>query len=86
MLVVKTIDEYDENDFYELYDNSWSGAIDTLDDIKKNGLEEEFMQLLSDTFEGEEVDATELNDYIWFERSSIYESLGLNENGEKVEG
>ena len=36
MLVVKTINEYDKNDFYNLYDNSWSGAKDTLDDIKKD--------------------------------------------------
>lgn len=83
MLVVKTINEYGKNDFYNLYDNSWSGAKDTLDDIRNANLEDEFMDLL-DTYFGteEEVDDTELNDFIWFERSTIYEDLGLDENGE----
>lgn len=82
MLVVKTINEYDKNDFYNLYDNSWSGARDTLDDIKNADLEEEFMDLL-DTYFGteEELTDTELNDFIWFERDTIYEELGLDENG-----
>ena len=83
MLVVKTINEYGKNDFYNLYDNSWSGAKDTLDDIRNANLEDEFMDLL-DTYFGteEEVDDTELNDFIWFERDTIYEDLGLDENGE----
>ena len=83
MLVVKTINEYCKNDFYNLYDNSWSGARDTLDDIKNANLEEEFMQLLDEYFSTEEeVDDTELNDFIWFERDTIYKNLGLDENGE----
>ena len=82
MLVVKTINEYGKNDFYNLYDNSWSGAKDTLDDIKNANLEEEFMQLLDEYFgTEEEVDDTELNDFIWFERDTIYKNLGLDENG-----
>lgn len=82
MLVVKTINEYGKNDFYNLYDNSWSGARDTLDDIKNANLEEEFMQLLDEYFGiEEEVDDTELNDFIWFERDTIYKNLGLDENG-----
>lgn len=82
MLVVKTINEYDKNDFYNLYDNSWSGARDTLDDIKNADLEEEFMQLLDEYFScEEELTDTELNDFIWFERDTIYEELGLDENG-----
>ena len=85
MLVVKTINEYGKNDFYNLYDNSWSGAKDTLDDIRNANLEDEFMDLL-DTYFGteEEVDDTELNDFIWFERSTIYADLGLDENGEVI--
>lgn len=85
MLVVKTINEYGKNDFYNLYDNSWSGAKDTLDDIRNANLEDEFMDLL-DTYFGteEEVDDTELNDFIWFERSTIYADLGLDENGEII--
>ena len=66
-MTIITRNEYSKNDFYNLYDNSWSGALQTLDDIKNADLEEE---------------ATTLNDYIWFERDEIYEALGLDENGE----
>lgn len=82
MLVVKTINEYDKNDFSKLYDNSWSGARQTLEDIIKAEKEEEFMQYLDEMFGADEVGDTELNDFIWFERDTIYDSLGLDENGE----
>ena len=82
MLVVKTINEYDKNDFYNLFENSWSGAKDTLEDIIKAEKEEEFMQYLDEEFGADEVGDTELNDFIWFERNTIYDYLGLDENGE----
>ena len=82
MLVVKTINEYDKNDFGRLYENSWSGARQTLDDISNADLEEEFMQYLDEMFGADEVGDTELNDFIWFERNTIYDYLGLDENGE----
>ena len=69
-------------DFSRLYDNSWSGALQTLDDIANADLEEEFMDYLEGLFGDEEVEDTTLNDYIWFERDEIYEALGLDENGE----
>lgn len=81
MLVVKTINEYDKNDFSRLYNNSWSGARDTLEDIIKADLEEEFMQYLDEMFGADEIGDTELNDFIWFERDTIYDYLGLDENG-----
>lgn len=84
-MTIVTKNEYGTEDFYILYDNSWSGALQTLDDIKNADLEREFMEHLEDVFGDEEVDATALNDYIWFERDSIYDSLGLDENGERVE-
>ena len=82
MLVVKTINEYDKNDCGRLYENSWSGARQTLDDISNADLEEEFMQYLDEMFGADEVGDTELNDFIWFERDTIYDYLGLDENGE----
>lgn len=85
MLVVKTINEYGENDFYNLFENSWSGARDTLEDIIKAEKEEEFMQYLDEVFgTEEELTDTELNDFIWFSRDEIYENLGLDENGEVI--
>lgn len=85
MIVVKTINEYDTNDFYNLFENSWSGARDTLEDIIKAEKEEEFMQYLDEVFcDSDEITDTELNDFIWHDRDMIYENLGLDENGEII--
>lgn len=85
MLVVKTINEYGKNDFYNLFENSWSGARDTLEDIIKAEKEEEFMQYLDEVFcDSDEITDTELNDFIWHDRDIIYENLGLDENGEVI--
>ena len=71
--------------FEELKDNSWSGAVDTLEDIEKSDKEEELMELLEQVFFDEIPTDTEVNDYLWFERDEIYSNLGLNENGELEE-
>ena len=82
MKIIKEIDS-----FNDLMKNSWSGAIDTLQDIAKANLEEEFMENLENIyFLGETPTDTELNDFIWFERDTIYSDLGLNKkNGELEE-
>lgn len=78
MLICK---EY--NNFYEIKEMCWSGAIDTLKDIERNNREEEFMSLLEEMFiDGTPTD-TEVNDWIWFDRDMIYENCGLDENGEE---
>ena len=84
-MVVKTTNEYSSNDFYRLYDNSWSGALQTLEDIKNADLEEEFMEHLEQIFSEDEIEDTQLNDYIWFDRDQIYESLGLDSDGKIIE-
>lgn len=71
--------------FEELKDNSWSGALDTLEDIEKANKEEELMELLEQVFFDEIPTDTEVNDYLWFERDEIYSNLGLNANGELEE-
>lgn len=71
--------------FEELKDNSWSGALDTLEDIEKADKEEELMELLEQVFFDEIPTDTEVNDYLWFERDEIYSNLGLNANGELEE-
>lgn len=81
MKVIKEIDN-----FNNLMENSWSGAIDTLQDIANANLEEEFMENLENIyFLGETPTDTELNDFIWFERDTIYSDLGLTSNGELEE-
>ena len=67
----------------ELYDMSWSGGKDTLDTIFEHDKEEELMNLLEEVFFDETPSDTEVNDFLWFERSLIYENCGLDENGEE---
>ena len=77
MQVTKDIDTFDE-----LYRNSWSGAVDTLNDIQNADKEEELMQHLEEVFFDSTPSETDVNDYLWHDRSSVYSALGLNENGE----
>lgn len=66
------------DDYYMLKENSWSGALDTLKDIEENDKIEDFCELINEYFGDDIIDETELNDYIWFERDSIYEELGID--------
>lgn len=67
-----------EYDFEELYKDSWSGAIDTLDTIMKNDMENELMEHLENIFSDQIPTETEVNDYLWFESDYIFECLGIN--------
>lgn len=71
-----------EYDFNELEKNSWSGAISTLEIIKKNNKEEELMQLLEDVFCDNIPNETEVNDFLRFDDEYIFESLEI----EKIRG
>ena len=72
---MKIIREYDFNDLYE---NSWNGAINTLDTIIKNDMENELMEHLEEIFDNQIPTETEVNDYLWFESDYIYECLGID--------
>lgn len=63
-------------DFYDLKDEVWQGAVDTLDRIEKEEKQDELMEFLESYF----VDIptiTEVNDLLWFESDYIFESLGM---------
>ena len=66
-----------EYTFNDLFENSWSGAVDSLKVIIDNDKESELMDLLEVIFEGE-ADETELNDFLWFESDYIFECLEIN--------
>lgn len=70
-----------EMDYRTLKNNSWSGALDTLKDIEEADKEDELMYLLEEIFADTIPTETEVNNFLWFERDYIYESLGLDENG-----
>lgn len=75
-----------ELDFSDLQKQCWSGAIQTLEVINSNNLEEEFMSYLEEAlFMGELPTMTELNDYLWFDADQIFEDLEINENDDEEE-
>ena len=72
--------------FDELYDSSWGPAIEVLDKIAENDLEDALMNWLEDLgTEDAPIDRTDLNDYIIFQSEDIYDALGLDENGDPLD-
>jgi len=65
----------------------WSGACDTIRDIKDAELMDELQEHLEMMFADCEVPPTdtEINDYLWHDRAQVYEALGLDENGKPKE-
>ena len=73
-----------EYDFDDLKNNSWSGAIDTLETIEEHGMEDELMDFLEMYFADSETPTdTEVNDLLWFESEWLFEQIGLNEDEEE---
>lgn len=54
----------------------WCGAIYTKDRIIEEGKADEFDNFVESYFD-DEVDETELNDFLWFEDEFIFEALGI---------
>lgn len=67
--------------------NAWSGGLDTLNDIREANKINELDLLFEDVFAGETPTDTEVNDWLWFDRDYIYESLDMtdDETGKQVE-
>ena len=63
---------------------AWSGAIDTKDRIIEEGKTDEFDSLVEE-LHPDGIDATTLNDLLWFESDWIYDSLGISEEDEEEE-
>ena len=64
---------------YELDLNSfqaWSGAVDTLNRIQREGKCSLLEQILEDTYP-DGMTETELNDLLWFDSESVYGWLGI---------
>ena len=56
--------------------NAWSGAVDTLDRIQREGKCEELENILEDLYP-DGITETQLNDLLWFDSEQIYEWLGI---------
>ena len=61
----------------------WGGACDTIKDIREAGLGEEFNRHIEETFMFDEEPPrdVDINDYVWHDRASVYDALGLDEDG-----
>lgn len=55
---------------------AWSGAVRTKDIIMENNLEIEFENLINELYP-DGIDATALNDILWFEDQWIFEALNI---------
>ena len=64
--------------------DAWSGAVDTKEKIIDAEKAEEFEALVEELFPNG-IDATELNDFLWFDDDYILESLGITEEDEEDE-
>lgn len=66
--------------FNDLYNECWSGAINTLQTIEANEKEEELIELLTDMMGNDIPTITTINDFLWFESDYIFELLGIEED------
>lgn len=58
----------------------WSGAVNTWDKIEEVGKLDELESMLEDMYP-DGIGMTELNDLLWFEPETVFEWLGLDEEG-----
>lgn len=79
---MNTITIQKELDFYDLLEECWSGAIRTLETIESNNKEEEFMDLLNEMYLNT---LTEINDFLRFDDTYIYDCLGIDTEDEEEE-
>lgn len=63
----------------------WSGAKDTVNDIRAAGKMDELQEIIEEQFSDCIPTATQINDFVWFERDYIYSQLGLDKNGKPEE-
>ena len=75
--IVKEINDW------ELKDELWSGALETLETIDENDKMQDLMGLLEDIYP-EPVDITTVNDLLWFEDDFIFEQLNIGQHVQKT--
>lgn len=71
-------------DFYDLKNECYSGAENTLEIIEKYGLEQDFMEFLEEYFNGTPVWFEQVNDLLRFEDDVVFENIGLVENEDEI--
>jgi len=66
---------------WELQDELWSGALDTVKTIIECDKMQDLISLLEDLF-FEPVDIMKINDLLWFDADFVYEQLGIEVDGD----
>ena len=61
---------------------AWSGAVDTKKKIIEAGKTEEFETLIDELYP-DGIDATTLNDILWFDVEWLYDTLGMIDEEEE---
>ena len=51
----------------DIKENAWDGAVQVIEEIEKQGREDEAMSLIEEVFYDEVPDETDVNDFIWFD-------------------
>ena len=64
---------------FELRDELWSGAVDTLERIAEKDKLQDLICLLEELYP-EPIDITTINDLLWFDEDFIFEQLGIADN------
>ena len=81
-----TITVKTELSFSDLQNQCWSGAVDTLNTIEENDMENELMNLLNELFaDDDNCSLTTINDFLWFDDEYIFECLGISDEDEDEE-
>ena len=62
----------------------WSGAKDTITEVKKHNKMDELQQLIEEEFANMIPTATQLNDYVWFNHENICKALGISDGEEEA--
>ena len=65
-----------EMDFEDIRKGAWGQAVEVLDEIYKEGMQNEFMEYLEEIF-NEGVDIVELNDLLSYDWEWVYSQIGM---------
>lgn len=74
------------SNIYDLKNHCWSGALDRIDEAIEKNIGDKFFKYIIDIFDfkiinDEEIDITEINDFIWFECDEwLEENTNKNDN------
>lgn len=76
MLSVK--ETFTIDNIYDLKQHCWSGAIDRINEAIENNIGDEFFDYIVSMFDftEDDIDMTQLNDFIWFECDDWLEERG----------